>query len=779
MNIASGFRKSGFWFVFGMGLLFALAAGCASDEEKQAKHVAKAREYIQNKDYKAAVIELKNAVRIDPRDDAALYELGEAHGMLGQGREAYTYFSKAARVNPENVPAQMKLAQILLIYKESDKAREKAEMVLVKDPENLKALLVLAGAQIQQKDLESAGKTLEKALKVDPDRFQTQLAIGRLHAMKGEYGKAEKLFLSASSLAPEEPAPYMELTRLNGRIGAWDKAEAQLRKMIAAAGATPKNLMILARFYEGRDKQDQAEKTCLEAVDAAGKEKPDVLVALGNYYARRTRYSEALQALEKALALDEGNPAILNRIAELQFKLKKFKEADATVDLVLAKDRGNPAANLLKGRLYLLKRDFGNALDRFEVVIREAPRNSAVYYYKALALIGEGKRNLAQQALLKSIELNPGMVEPRLILAEFYLYDRDREMARRQIEHVQKAAPEDFRVYLLMGNLKILERNAKGAETAFLRVLELKPDFALARVRLGMLYWMTKRVPEAVDSLQKALAQDPGQRSALTLLVQIYLKEKKYEQALEFCLAQKKAAADNKNLLAYIEYLEGRICLAQKQFQKAEAHFEKSITINANAMAPYVALAGIYFEQKKVDEAVRQFETILKKNPKYLAGYMALGTIYERRGDLKEAEKQYRKALEIKRDFAPAANNLAWTLAQSGGNVDEALGYARIAKEQLPRDPNVMDTLGWIYYLKGSYLNAISELRDSLEQNPDNAIINYHLGLAYYKQRQNEAAAEHFEKALELDKHFKGAQEAQNILEEIKREKKPGQNSKE
>ncbi len=777
MNITSGFRKSGFWFVFGICLLFVLAAGCASDTEKKAKHVTKAREYIKNKDYKAAVIELKNAVRIDPRDDAALYELGETYGMLGQGREAYTYFFKAAQVNPENVPAQLKLARILLIYKESDKAREKAEIVLAKDPENLKALLVLAGTQIQQEDPEAAGKTLEKALKVDPERFQTQLAIGRLHAMRGEYDQAEKSFLSASSLAPEEPAPHIELTRLYGRIGAWDKAEAQLRKMIAAAGATPKNLMVIARFYEERNKHEQAEKAYLEVVAAAVKDKPEALANLGNYYARRGRYNDALKTLDKALALDKENPAILNKIAELQFELRKFKEADATVDRVLTKDHGNPAANLLKGRLYLLKRDFANALDRFGVVIGAASQNGPAYYYKALALIGQRKRNLAQQALLKAIELNPGLVEPRLILAEFYLHNRDREMAGRQLEYVLEAVPEDFRAYLLMGNLKILERNAKGAEAAFRRVLELQPDFAPARVRLGLLYWMTKRTPEAVDSLQKALALDPGQRNALTLLVQIYLKKKDYKQALEFCQAQKKAAGENKNLVAYIEYLEGRICLAQKEFQKAEACFEKSITINANALAPYVALAGVYFEQKKVDEAVRQFETILKKNPKYLAGYMALGTIYERKGDLKKAEKQYRKTLEIKRNFGPAANNLAWVIAQGGGNVDEALGYAQVAKEQLPRDPNAMDTLGWIYYLKGSYLNAISELRDSLEQNPDNAIANYHLGLAYYKRAQNEAAVEYFEKALHLDKDFQGAEEAQNILEEIKREKKPGQKS--
>ena len=71
---------------------------------------------------------------------------------------------------------------------------------------------------------------------------------------------------------------------------------------------------------------------------------------------------------------------------------------------------------------------------RFEVVIKAIPRNGAAYYYKALALIGQKKQKMAQQALLKAIELNPQLMAARLILAEFYLRERDREMARRQLE---------------------------------------------------------------------------------------------------------------------------------------------------------------------------------------------------------------------------------------------------------------------------------------------------------------------------------------------------------
>jgi tetratricopeptide (TPR) repeat protein len=86
----------------------------------------------------------------------------------------------------------------------------------------------------------------------------------------------------------------------------------------------------------------------------------------------------------------------------------------------------------------------------------------------------------------------------------------------------------------------------------------------------------------------------------------------------------------------------------------------------------------------------------------------------------------------------------------------------------MPSNPAVMDTLGWIYYLKGSYLNAITEFQDSLARDPDNPIINYHMGLAYYKNEQPDKAREYLQKALALEENFDGAEEARTILKELK-----------
>jgi tetratricopeptide (TPR) repeat protein len=294
-------------------------------------------------------------------------------------------------------------------------------------------------------------------------------------------------------------------------------------------------------------------------------------------------------------------------------------------------------------------------------------------------------------------------------------------------------------------------------------------------MRLGVLYNMTKRFEEAKGMLSKTLEVDSNRVDALGILVGIYAKEKKYNEALELCNTYSTKAGDKKPLLAMIEYLRGNLYLEQEKINDARGYFEKAIEIEPNLLPPYEILARIALKDKNFKDAIARYEEILAKKPDYLAGFMAIGTIYDQQGDSMKAEEYYRKALSIKKDFGAAANNLAWKLAEKGENIDEALEFARIAKEQMPDNPSVMDTLGWIYFLKGSYLNAISELQDSVERVPENPVINYHLGMALLKNNKPVEAGEYLKKALTLDPGFKGAEEAKKVLEEIKATKGGGE----
>ncbi|MBP1737710.1 MAG: hypothetical protein H6Q48_3 [Deltaproteobacteria bacterium] len=744
-----------------------LAAGCASKEEKKAKHFDKAQEYIARNELKKAAIELKNVVQLDPKDDAAYEQLGEIYLKLKEHGEAFQFYTRAVSVNPENIKAQLKLGQMLLLAGKTGEARKKADMVLEKFPDHVEALGLLSGIQVQEKDFEGGIDTLEKAASLNPNHFNTQLSLGRLFLLKGKLDKAEEHYQKAIALIPSSSVPYVELSRIYAVKGEWEKAEAVLKRMIQASGSTYQALHVLASFYESTRKFAQAEQTYVKAVEVAPQRDVAPLIQLAAYYGRMKSYERALQAMQKVAEIRKDDLDVLVSIGQLHFYFNKVQEAEATVDKVLEKKKDHSDANLLKGRIFFARKDFGNALQRFDVVVRESPSNGLAYYFRGLCHIEKGDPKMGQQDLLKALEFNPGLLDARLLLAGFYLKDRRADLARQQIDAAAKMSPQDPLVLMHAGSLKVLEGDLKGAEEVYSRIIQAEEDYAPAYTQLGLIYNLTNRRPEALKFFNKALALSPHQTDTLSLIVGIYVRDKKYDEALKACEDFKKKVTNPRASLAHIEYLEGKIFLAKKDYKTAENRFKKAVEKEPGELAAYVALAEIYAEEKRFDEAIQEYERVIGKNPKYIAGYMALGTIYDQKGEDQKAEFYYRKALDINKNFGPAANNLAGNLAERGRDIDEALTFAQIAKEQLPDSSEVMDTLGYIYYLKGSFLNAVTEFRDSLARDPGNPMINFRMGLAQYKNNDKATAKDYFEKALELDPNFKEADEARRLLKEI------------
>ncbi len=162
---------------------------------------------------------------------------------------------------------------------------------------------------------------------------------------------------------------------------------------------------------------------------------------------------------------------------------------------------------------------------------------------------------------------------------------------------------------------------------------------------------------------------------------------------------------------------------------------------------------------------MQEYERLLEKNPKAASAHMILGMIAEQGNEIQKAQTHYRKTLDIEPKFSPAANNLAWLMAEHGGNLDEALAFAENARAQLADNPNIADTLGWFYYNKNAYLKAVSLLQEAAEKLPENPVVQYHLGMAQFKNGDRQQGKKSLEAAFQLSPNFPGSEEAKATLE--------------
>ncbi|GAG58361.1 unnamed protein product, partial [marine sediment metagenome] len=186
---------------------------------------------------------------------------------------------------------------------------------------------------------------------------------------------------------------------------------------------------------------------------------------------------------------------------------------------------------------------------------------------------------------------------------------------------------------------------------------------------------------------------------------------------------------------------------------------------------PHVSLAEIYRARKENDKAISHYQTVIRKQPEFTQTYIESGLLYEAEGKEAKARAMYEKALEINPDFAPAANNLAYLLAQTDEDPDRALRLAKKAKAQLPDDPGIADTLGLALIGKGYYPTAISELNDASEKLSQNPTVFYHLGLAHWRSGDKEKALEALSKALDMNQDFPEKEKTRKLLRVIEEEK--------
>src|SRR5207249_1155204 len=142
------------------------------------------------------------------------------------------------------------------------------------------------------------------------------------------------------------------------------------------------------------------------------------------------------------------------------------------------------------------------------------------------------------------------------------------------------------------------------------------------------------------------------------------------------------------------------------------------------------------------------FEKAQNLAPKDSAAAAMLAAALQAAGRSEDAQKTYRRALSLQPDNPVLSNNLAFLLAESGGDLDEALKLAYAALGKFRDRPNFLDTLGWIYLKKNMTDNAMQIFDNLVKRQPDNPTFRYHRALTLAAKGDKLMARVQFEEAL-------------------------------
>jgi protein O-GlcNAc transferase len=148
-------------------------------------------------------------------------------------------------------------------------------------------------------------------------------------------------------------------------------------------------------------------------------------------------------------------------------------------------------------------------------------------------------------------------------------------------------------------------------------------------------------------------------------------------------------------------FFKGFIESNSNNFEQAEKHLLKAISINQNHLPSINEIALLYAKQSNYDKALEYFEKLASLDPGYIA-FANLADVYSKCKKNDQAISAYEKALQYNSS-----------------------------------DPFVYNPLGYLYYLQENYQKAFDNFAKSLQLNPSLKDTNLFIGEIYSKVNQN------------------------------------------
>ncbi|HYH86309.1 MAG TPA: tetratricopeptide repeat protein [Pyrinomonadaceae bacterium] len=768
----------------------AFAAGCSNPEKAKAEHLRRGEAFLKERRWQEASLEFRNAIQIDDNLAAAHWGLAQSYEQLGRVSEYFEELQRTIKLDPNNTAARLKLANGYLFGYARDKNQEYlaeaerlANEILARDAKNPDGHILLANVTYFKGGPDAAKQAEEKinyAISLDPQRVESHLGLARLYLQMNRTSDAEAVYKKAITVNDRSSLVHVEYGKFLTQSKRVDEAEAEFRK---AAEVDPENrdvAWVLASYYLVNNKLDKAE----EAYKAWAKldwDKPEGKARLADFYATVGRFDEAASLYQEIIKAAPDYARGHYRLGEISLQRGDTAGASAQVEDLLKRSAKDVDALFLRARMRVAAGKLKDAIGDLKAVLDQEPRSRLGLYFMADALYRDGQYEQARGRAGELERYYQDFLPAKLLQIQINLDSGDYATAKRMaddlLNRLKETAPNGEQTPQLLADVKNnalilrgkaslrLGQQASGADVAK-NIAAARSDFEAARstmpnsplvyVNLADVAAAENKADEAQQQLERALSIDRTNFQALSALINLGAATRQLD-AVRARIEQLAAEQPNNAQLHYLlgqAYRTGN-AVQQPDAARAEAAFQRAIQLDPDYMSAYSALAEVYFGMQQPDRAIGEYKKITERRPDDFIAYRNIGLIEAGRGQHDVAAEYYRRVLSIRPDEPVAANNLAALYADHGkGNAEEAMRLAQDVVRRFPAEPGFADTLGWVYYRKGLYRDAIEQLQRAVagaaKRGGDNSLYRWHLGAALAANGDKAAARRELQKCLEL-----------------------------
>ncbi len=699
-------------------LVTCLVAGCGADVS-DGEYVDNARNYVLEGNNKAAIIELKNALKKNSDNQSARLLLGEVYFNLGTYADADKELRKAAELGAPGSEVLPLLAQTLLARNEL-KDLQAISIDQLSPDARATVLAAQAFGKLRQGEADAAALLSDQSLQESPNAVYPRFvrAWTLVARSAGEFAEVRKQLEAVFQVDPD----YGPALALLGDI------ELQSEQLAAADSAYSRAIAARDNNFDDHYKRallrfqmknvDGARED-LKALQAQMPQHPGTHYLRGILNYHDGNLSDAATEFQSASQFEDQYPLALYYLAVVNMKLGNLAQAEASAARYLAPEPDNVAGRKLLAMIKLQSGANAEVEQLIRPVVEANGEDVDALNLLATALLKQGKTEEGVDLVARVAQLRPDSADAQSRLGAVLMGSGEVAGGMQHFETAMAIDPQLQRTDVLLISALMQQQNYDAALDAIDSFEKKNPGEIAAPTMRGSVYLKAGKIAEAEQAFAAVLEVSPGDPGANHNLALLAIQSKDYPRARAYY--QNVLEYDKDNLATLLNLA----ALSQLEQDKPAmvAFLERAVEAHPAEVRPRVVLARHYLVEGQADkvalvlagleetgrtdpdvinaeglaqltsgqyhDAKVSFERLIELRPDAPQPHYHLGLVYRGLGDNSRMTAEFKQAVQISPDYLEPRIELARALLQARDR-DAAVEQLEILRRIVPGNAEVI-----------------------------------------------------------------------------------------
>lgn len=729
-------------------IALSLQLTACADNKTDIEYFQSATEYVQQQDWKAASIEIKNALQLNPANTKARILLAELYLRNQNGIAAEKELEKAVKYGTnENEVLALLVKAYYYQFKFTDILDKSLNIENIEDDTESEIFMYRGIASLNLKK------------KTDAD---TDFKMSTHKSATSKYGKLSDVFISA--LAGDAPAA---LSKVNSIIESHpDFADAYLLRAeiylqqetsdLKKAIADYKRLLELepsrlihyfeyAKLLVNDEQLEEAEKNVDTILRTTPNHLPGNLLKAG-IRLRLNDFETAVKYADTVLAGMETNSQAKLIAGTANFHLKKYELSRKQLKSVINQIPADHVAHRMLAYAEFKLGYVDEANETISAIGDHAPKDSQLFNQFGAELAMKGDIGGAQQWYEKAFSLNPDDANAKTRLGILQLMQDD----DRGVAHLKQAIQDEEKsplaraalvsYYLKQGNVDEALRLSKEYTVKRNQDPESLSFYANTLLRVN-------KLEDAENQLKKALQKDSTNIPALMTLVRVDLIKQDHHSAYDHLNSVIQVNSSHEQALTQLFGVARKI-------NKQDDAIKRIISAgdaNPDNKEIRIVEALAYLSLNQQDTAKTVLDLI---EPKDQSSYLKAQTLL---GHIELNAKQYDKALEHYNNKLLITPNDSTTFKQIAqtyikmGQPKDALQQIQSALQKIPNDRELQLIEIQLLFDNNQPQQANKKAQSMLSREQSPSAVRAILGKAAAQSKDYKQAIQHYSELHKLE----------------------------